>query len=1043
MTGHRAWGSGRALAVGAVLLLGGAPSGTCDEAGGAVGEQRLETLETVPIGGVTGWAAALLMSGESGGDVEGALAWTSTVPAGASQQATVTVFVEVDGRTLLGDSSRSETTIEVFGYLVDGTGAIVGHLAEEVPVVDAETLAAIRDGGLKFVGTLSAQSGASSLRVAIRDRERGRYFLGTIVIEVPDARPGGRILLPPLAAETDGRWVVASRRDLAHTAGWADLPQGATYPSARPVWPSSAALSLAAVSAGDTDDLRVAARLVDPTGSVVASPAVASGAGGVAADGAVVHLLEVAPPQAPPGVYRLEVWAEGTKGAEARTMTVVVSDDPNVTRWTDPAAPRALRSEALVGSAVAAYEEATRGDAEEPSAGEPEAELIDPVDDPLCAGPATDAGAAALTSIASAELAGVDAGAAALLMSGQSGGQVEGAVIWTPMAAADATGRTPVMVVVEIDGRGLVEGSVRLPVPIEIYGYLLDGSGNALQHIAEGLLVDGCRQVRAVRDGGLRFVGVVPAPAGRSSLRIIVRNRETRSFFLARQDLEVPGGEPAAFFLGPPLVASAGGRWVATGEILSDPAAARPQVPGIESWPSGRPVWRSREPLELVLDLTVPGGEPQLKAQLTDSAGMLLSDPELQLGPEAGSAAGVVFRLATLSAPDVPPGEYRLTVVLVDSDRGETFSRSLPVVIHDVEGLDAWIDPRAPRTAKPPRPERAAAGPSVGLPDAGLREGYLDALRQWSRDDKVSARRRLAELERPPPGVDPAKRWRQLFTEERLAILALAKDRPETILAVAMLHRDMHAWYMTRRETDLAEHSWQMSAMLARVAPSLDGLQPPPGFSECLLVDLATQLARSGQWRGARSALEAAVEVAPDSAPAQLGLGALLERTGDPKAAAEELQKLVRAHPENLEGRLRLGVNRARLGDVNEARELFRSLLDPSTRLWIRTLAYQELARLLISSGRADEAAELMRAAVGAIPENQRLRILESYALEAAGRSRESAAAAERLGVEMAQQSTSPRYRYSRWPELEEERVRAVLGEAEAMGGAALREALP
>jgi tetratricopeptide (TPR) repeat protein len=536
---------------------------------------------------------------------------------------------------------------------------------------------------------------------------------------------------------------------------------------------------------------------------------------------------------------------------------------------------------------------------------------------------------------------------------------------------------------------------------------------------------------------------VVPAPAGRSSLRIIVRNRETRSFFLARQDLEVPGDEPAAFFLGPPLVASAGGRWIATGDILSDPAAARPQVPGIESWPSGRPVWRSREPLELVLDLTVPGGEPQLKAQLTDSAGMLLSDPELQLGPEAGSAAGVVFRRATLSAPDVPPGEYRLTVVLVDSDRGETFSRSLPVVIHDVEGLDAWIDPRAPRTVKPPRPERAAEGPSGGLPDAGLREGYLDALRQWSRDDKVSARRRLAELERPPPGVDPAKRWRQLFTEERLAILALAKDRPETILAVAMLHRDMHSWYMTRRETDLAEHSWQMSAMLARVAPSLDGLQPPPGFSECLLVDLATQLARSGQWRGAKRALDVAVEVAPDSAPAHLGLGALLERTGDPKAAAEELQKLVRAHPENLEGRLRLGVNRARLGDVNAARELFRGLLDPSTRLWIRTLAYQELARLLISDGRADEAAEALGAAVGAIPENQRLRILESYALEAAGRSRESAAAAERLGVDMAQQSTSPRYRYSRWPELEEERVRAVLGEAEAMGRAALREALP
>lgn len=1050
---------GRALAAAVPLLVCGVPPGTCVDSLGAAPEagpgpddlERPARIETVPLVGATGWSAALLMSGESGGTVDGALAWTSTVPAGASQTALVTVVVEVDGRQLLEDLSREDSAIEVFAYLLDGAGTVVGRLAEGVPVEDDASFAAARDGGLKFIGTVHAPAGASSLRVVVRNGQSGRFFLDAREIEIPHARSAGRLLLPPLAPERDDRWVIASREALGGTTALGGPKNGRAHPSAKPVWLATDALSLTVLTAGSATEPTLTARLVDPTGAVVAAPAVSADTGPATADGLVLLSLTVAPPQVPPGVYRLEVLPDGAEGdAEGRAVTVVVSDDPAVTRWTDPAAPRAPRPEPAVGSTMAAYEEATRKDAEEPPAEVPEPP--DPFDESICAGPAIDvgtasarggAGPAVVASIASAGLAGVDAGAAALLMSGQSGGQVDGAVIWTPAGAGGEAGRTPVVVVVEVDGQGLVEGSVRLPVPIEIYGYLLDGSGSTIEHIAEGVLAEGCRQVRAVRDGGLRFVGVVRAPVGRSSLRIIVRNRETRRFFLARRDLEVPGDEPAAFALVPPLVVSADGGWVATGRLASDPEAPHPRVPGFEGWPSGMPVWRSREPLQLLLGSTAPGGEPQLKAQLADGAGVLLADPVLTVGPEAGRVGSVVFRRATVSAPDVPPGEYRLAVVLGDRDSGETVSQVLPVVIHDVAELDAWIDPRAPRDTRPPSPERLAAVSSGSPAAEPMRGAYLEALRLWSRDDAVAARRRLAEIETPPVGTDPGKRWRQLFTEERLVVLALAKERPDTVMAVAMLHRDMHGWYMARRDTDLAEHSWQMSAMIARMASDVDGLQAPPGFSECLLVDLATQLARAGLWQGARRALEMAIGVAPDSAPALLGLGALLERMGDPMAAVEALQTLVQAHPDNREGRLRLAVNRARLGAGREAGELFRGLLDSSTRLWIRTLAYQELGRLLISEGRADEAAEFLGVAVEAIPSNQRLRIMEAFALEAAGRLRESGAAVERLDVDLAQQTTSPRYLYSRWPELDEERVRAVLSEADELGRAALREVLP
>jgi predicted Zn-dependent protease len=186
-----------------------------------------------------------------------------------------------------------------------------------------------------------------------------------------------------------------------------------------------------------------------------------------------------------------------------------------------------------------------------------------------------------------------------------------------------------------------------------------------------------------------------------------------------------------------------------------------------------------------------------------------------------------------------------------------------------------------------------------------------------------------------------------------------------------------------------------------------------------------------------------AAKVAPGSAAAQLGLGALHERTGDPAGAADALQKLVHDHPEDLEGRLRLSVNRRRLGAEKAAEELLRGLLEPSAPRWIRTLAFQELGGLLVSLGRVGEAVELLREGVRRIPDNQRLRILELHALDLAGRSQEADSVVKTLDGRISQQSTSPRYRYSRWPDLDGDRVRSTLAAAEAEGVAALREALP
>lgn len=659
-------------------------------------------------------------------------------------------------------------------------------------------------------------------------------------------------------------------------------------------------------------------------------------------------------------------------------------------------------------------------------------------------GPAAAAGEEDRTTVATSPLGGIESRGAALLLSGQRGGEVPGAVLWSLGAVDVVSGEPTIVVFVEIDGRELLAGSEGNGVPIEVYGYLVDDAGSVVAHLEEGLLVSDRGLADRIVAGGLRFVAGLEAEPGLYSLRVLVRNLATRRFFLARQELDLEPAGAVGLHLLPPLVAEPGTGWVVAAAPGVDPAGLLSALPLRGRWPSAFPGWRSVEPLEVVLVASPLGEGRSVSAQLVDRSGAAVLDPEIVVGAELAPVGGLTARAATVALPDLPAGEYRLALSLADRDSGEAVSRSLPVVIHDRPRALAWTDPESPRAAAPPAPPRRAAAPAgAELEEQLLRAAYEAALRRWAVGDSVAARRELSELERAVVGAPSTRSWRRLFNLEQLVVLALADRSPASVMGVAMLHRDMYGWYLARRETDLAEHSWQLAAMIARMAGSIKVRQPPAGFSECLLLDLASRLAATGQWRGTLRALEVAAEVAPGSAAAWLGLGALHERTGDPEEAVSALERLLREHPGHPEGRLRLAVSRARLGADRAAEELMRGLLEPGTPLWIRTLAYQELCGLLAAGGRHDEAVAVVQEAVERIPDNQRLRILEVHAFDLAGRSREAAALVARMEDSFSQVRTSPRYRYSRWPDLDGERVRATLAEAERTGRAALAEALP
>jgi hypothetical protein len=616
-------------------------------------------------------------------------------------------------------------------------------------------------------------------------------------------------------------------------------------------------------------------------------------------------------------------------------------------------------------------------------------------------------------------------------------------VFWTSLGAGGDAEAVDLPLIVEVDGRQLLAGSIGLPVVVEIYGYVLDGSGNMIAHLAEGLVLDDCGLVARLRESGLKFIGRLSAGPGPYSFRVVVRNRDTHRFFLARRDMEAPTAGSEHPFVLPPLIADQGTGWLVAGQQGLDLEDLRLRLPGLNSWPSALPTWPASQPLDMTVGVLDPTGSRELAARLVDAEGMPMPEPDLTISDDPVDVGGLEVRSASIAAPDLPPGAYRLMMVLSDSNSGETAVRSLPVVIYDGSEPLSWTDPEAPRAAGPVRPPiRAESAAIANLEDSVLRASYLRALGQWAAGDVVAARRELAEFERQAAGPPGAGELKRLFNIERQTVQDLGSREPASLMAITVLHRDMHAWYSARREGDLAEHSWQMAAAIARAVQGMESWQPPEGFSECVLLDIASRLASQGLWGGTKRALEMALDLAPDSAPALLGLGALHERLGDPDAAKWPLQKLVRAHPEDTEGRLRLAVNRARLGAEKDAEKLFRGLLVHPTPEWIRVLAYQELAELLIAEGRAGEAVSLLEEGTSRIPGNQRLPILIVHAYDLAGRSHQSAAATAHLGLAVSQQSTSPRYLYSRFPDLDSDRVRATLAAAEEAGRATLQEAL-
>jgi tetratricopeptide (TPR) repeat protein len=631
------------------------------------------------------------------------------------------------------------------------------------------------------------------------------------------------------------------------------------------------------------------------------------------------------------------------------------------------------------------------------------------------------------------EIGAVRANIGGLLLSGQAGGDVEGALTWS-LAGRDESGRVDVPFVIEVDGRALLEGRSARRMAIGIYAYVVDGEGRVVDHIAQGLVLDSEAYREKISLSGLKFVGRFALDPGDYTLRVMVQNNRTDKYFMSWSILALPTAEDLSPQLLPPLFPDPSTTWTVARQNGENVAFAGENGRGI--LPAAKPTLVENQPAEVYLG---GGGWDEgavVEIRILNEIGRTVFEPLVRFAdPPLGDFQ---FRRIDLAPVDLPPGEYSFLVTLADENGGEVLRRATRLTVVREGETRGWAGAGEPAIVAGTSASVAGSEAGQKLNKKDIRAAYRLALRPLGEGDAVTARQQVAALERRLVESPSRTALLSLSEAELAEAKALAKANPACLMPLALLHRDLYRGYSARHEGLLSTHAREMAI---NYAEELGQAKPYFGFSEGLMVNFASDLAQAGASSAARDLLERALRLNRGYRPAMLSLGFSLEQNADYLEAAEVYQNLVDTHPDFEEGRLRLGVNLIRTGRDAAGEELLRGLVGTGAKPWVEAIAAQELVRQRADKRKhLPEAEREVRAALKLMPDDQRLWILLAAILEGSDRHGEAIEVLRSLPP--AGRGVSPRARYGEWPALGFRASQAHLIVRASEGVSALKAAL-
>ncbi|MEA2601038.1 MAG: hypothetical protein QOF89_2030 [Acidobacteriota bacterium] len=148
-------------------------------------------IRAIPASGLGVESAALLMSGQEGGEIPlGALALPIPGPPGPSQEPAdrtrLLVRVRVDGKALLAGQTGNVLRLEGDLYALGAGGGVQGSALVRVEIDLPSQRAVIERDGVDLLAGIDLRPGSYSLRMLVRNLDTGKLAVRNLPLTVPD-----------------------------------------------------------------------------------------------------------------------------------------------------------------------------------------------------------------------------------------------------------------------------------------------------------------------------------------------------------------------------------------------------------------------------------------------------------------------------------------------------------------------------------------------------------------------------------------------------------------------------------------------------------------------------------------------------------------------------------------------------------------------------------------------------------------------------------------------------------------------------------------
>lgn len=325
------------------------------------------------------------------------------------------------------------------------------------------------------------------------------------------------------------------------------------------------------------------------------------------------------------------------------------------------------------------------------------------------------------------------------------------------------------------------------------------------------------------------------------------------------------------------------------------------------------------------------------------------------------------------------------------------------------------------------------------------KQRYQQVLKTLATGDLEQALDELQAMEKKAVGEDQPWRMVDNLWKLKLQVIRdlLASQPPELLMPIIVLHHDAYFRYAEQDRPYLAQHSRTMAAELAQVLAERAGTPAAAAFSGWTLSSFGAYLWSPSSIGASADLFYRAFLVDPGNPVALRGLAAAHERAGEYEKASEYLMKalaLERGDPE-LMLRLALCGWRRDAATVDTAISTLSSLTAAGNPDWIRSVAYQEMARAHLSKGESEAAEAVLRQGLQELPGDQQMSLQLAAILDGQRRRDEVLAVLDAIEI-VGWERDSPRQIYDFWTPADMESVRTDLHQEMQQGLVALATGL-